>query len=202
MGDNDGLKRLRLRLLQILASTITVLATLWLCTFGAIPAILALMVAKHVLVAILIMGPGRAAALENPSELPSFEPQEWEWRGAEKSFRSAFAILRWVSPFTGRQGRKRRGSHDRGPEAGGGIVPGGRGVAVGTARDVVEIGAGQGVHRHLGVAQGAQTVGGAGLVRQGHDAGPLRGAGAVPPSIHQPLLPLVRPRELYTTKPV
>jgi hypothetical protein len=58
VGDNDGLKRLRFRLLQILASTITVLVTIWLCTFGAIPAILALMTAKHVLVAILLMGLG------------------------------------------------------------------------------------------------------------------------------------------------
>jgi hypothetical protein len=57
-GDNDGLRRLRFRLLQILASTITVLVTVWLCTFGAIPAILALMTAKHVLVAILLMGLG------------------------------------------------------------------------------------------------------------------------------------------------
>jgi hypothetical protein len=57
-GENDGLKRLRFRLLQILASTVTVLVTIWLCTFGAIPAILALMTAKHVLVAILLMGLG------------------------------------------------------------------------------------------------------------------------------------------------
>jgi hypothetical protein len=58
IGDNDGLKRLRFRLLQILASAITVLVTIWLCTLGAIPAILALMTAKHVLVAILLMGLG------------------------------------------------------------------------------------------------------------------------------------------------
>jgi hypothetical protein len=43
---------------QILATIITVLATAWLCTLGAIPAILALMVAKHILVAILVMGLG------------------------------------------------------------------------------------------------------------------------------------------------
>jgi len=58
VGDNDGLKRLRFRLVQILASTVTALVTIWLCTFGPIPAILALMVAKHVLVAILVMGLG------------------------------------------------------------------------------------------------------------------------------------------------
>ena len=58
LDDNDDLRRLRLRMTQILATIITVLATAWLCTFGAIPAILALMVAKHILVAILVMGLG------------------------------------------------------------------------------------------------------------------------------------------------
>ncbi len=58
VGDNDGLRRLRFRLFQILASLITVLVTVWLCTLGAIPAILALLTAKHVLVAILLMGIG------------------------------------------------------------------------------------------------------------------------------------------------
>jgi hypothetical protein len=47
-----------MRLLQVMATTITVLITGWFCTLGAIPAILALMVAKHVLVAILVMGLG------------------------------------------------------------------------------------------------------------------------------------------------
>jgi hypothetical protein len=56
VGDNDGLSRFRMRLFQIMATTVTVLITIWLCTLGAIPAILALMVAKHVLVAILVMG--------------------------------------------------------------------------------------------------------------------------------------------------
>ncbi len=58
LDDNDDLNRLHLRLTQILASIVTVLVTAWLCTFGAIAAILALMVAKHVLVAILVMGLG------------------------------------------------------------------------------------------------------------------------------------------------
>jgi hypothetical protein len=59
VGDhNDGLKRVRLRLFQVLATAVTVVATTWLCTLGAIPAILALMVAKHILVAILVMGLG------------------------------------------------------------------------------------------------------------------------------------------------
>jgi len=58
LDDNDDLNRLRMRLTQVLATVVTVLVTAWLCTFGAIAAILALMVAKHILVAILVMGLG------------------------------------------------------------------------------------------------------------------------------------------------
>lgn len=46
------------RLRLILWTTITVFLTAWFCTMGPIPAILALVVAKHVLVAILVMGLG------------------------------------------------------------------------------------------------------------------------------------------------
>ena len=58
VGDDDGLQRFRMRLVQVSATTITLSATAWVCTLGAIPAILGLMVAKHVLVAILVMGLG------------------------------------------------------------------------------------------------------------------------------------------------
>jgi len=58
LDDNDDLNRLHMRMRQILASIVTVLVTVWFCTFGVIPAILALMTAKHVLVAILVMGLG------------------------------------------------------------------------------------------------------------------------------------------------
>jgi hypothetical protein len=58
VGDNDGLRRLRLRLFQVAATAVTVFATGWACTLGVLPAIIALMVAKHVLVAILVMGLG------------------------------------------------------------------------------------------------------------------------------------------------
>jgi hypothetical protein len=58
VGDNDGLRRVRLRLTQIVATVVTVLITTWFCTLGPIPAILALMVAKHILVAVLVMGLG------------------------------------------------------------------------------------------------------------------------------------------------
>jgi hypothetical protein len=58
VGDNDGPARLRLRLTQVMATAATVVATAWLCTLGVVPAILGLLVAKHVLVAILLMGLG------------------------------------------------------------------------------------------------------------------------------------------------
>ena len=49
---------MRFRLWQLLMTFVTVLVTAWFCTFGVVPAIAALMVAKHVLVAILIVGLG------------------------------------------------------------------------------------------------------------------------------------------------
>ena len=56
--EGDGTRRFRLRMFQVSATLATMLATVWLCTLGVFPAILALMVAKHVLVAILMMGLG------------------------------------------------------------------------------------------------------------------------------------------------
>jgi hypothetical protein len=57
-GDDDRAKKLRLRVFQMLATMATLLITAWVCSLGAIPAIIALVTAKHVLVAILIMGLG------------------------------------------------------------------------------------------------------------------------------------------------
>lgn len=57
LGDR-GPDRLRLRLKQISWTSATVVVTAWLCTMGPIPAILSLAVAKHILVAILVMGVG------------------------------------------------------------------------------------------------------------------------------------------------
>ena len=65
VGDDDGLRRFRMRLLQVSATAVTLLITAWFCTLGAIPAILSLMVAKHVLVAILVMGIGVDAPRDN-----------------------------------------------------------------------------------------------------------------------------------------
>ena len=56
LGENDGLRRVRLRLWQINASAITLFVTAYCCTLGPIPAVVALLVAKEVLVAILVMG--------------------------------------------------------------------------------------------------------------------------------------------------
>ena len=58
LGEGDGLHRVHLRLWQLLWTAATVGVTAWICTFGWIPAILALLTAKHVLVAIFVMGIG------------------------------------------------------------------------------------------------------------------------------------------------
>jgi hypothetical protein len=66
MGDNDGLGPYRLRLTQATATIVTVLATGWVCTLGPIPAIIGLMIGKHVLVAVLVMGLGVDSPTRNP----------------------------------------------------------------------------------------------------------------------------------------
>jgi hypothetical protein len=50
--------RLRFRLQLILLAAATVFVTAWLCTMGAVAAVLAIVVAKHILVALLLMGVG------------------------------------------------------------------------------------------------------------------------------------------------
>ncbi len=54
--DHGGLNHFRLRMTQVTTTTVTLLSTAWLCTLGPIPAICGLMVAKHILVAVLMMG--------------------------------------------------------------------------------------------------------------------------------------------------
>jgi hypothetical protein len=56
IADDGHLYRLHFRLWQIFISFFATLLTAWICTFGAVAAILAIMVAKHVLVAVLMMG--------------------------------------------------------------------------------------------------------------------------------------------------
>jgi hypothetical protein len=70
--EDDGLRRLHFRLWQIVMTGLTVLLTTWFITFGAIPAIIALMVAKHVLVAILVRG------FDAPGGNPKGRPTERE----------------------------------------------------------------------------------------------------------------------------
>ncbi len=60
---DDGSRRVHFRLWQVLLTLVTVLVTAWFCTItnwssplGALPGLVALVVAKHVLVAILVQG--------------------------------------------------------------------------------------------------------------------------------------------------
>ncbi len=55
LGDRDGFERVQLRLRQLWLTVLTVLITVWLITLGPIPAIIAVVTAKHVLVAILVV---------------------------------------------------------------------------------------------------------------------------------------------------
>ena len=65
LDDDDGrINRLRLRLWQWWCTLVTVVLTTWLCTLGPIPAIIAIVTAKHVLVAIYVMGIGVDAPRE------------------------------------------------------------------------------------------------------------------------------------------
>jgi len=58
LDDDDGLHRLRLRLWQWWVALVTVLITTWLISLGPIPGIIAVLTAKHILVAVLVMGMG------------------------------------------------------------------------------------------------------------------------------------------------
>jgi hypothetical protein len=58
LSDESEFERVRLRLWQWWLTLVTVLITVWLSTLGPIPAIIAVVTAKHVLVAILVMGLG------------------------------------------------------------------------------------------------------------------------------------------------
>ena len=58
LADRGGPDRLRLRLHQVSLSAVTILVTAYCVTLGFIPAVISLSIAKHVLVAILVMGLG------------------------------------------------------------------------------------------------------------------------------------------------
>jgi hypothetical protein len=58
LADDDGYQRLQTRLSLVWMTVLTVVITAWLCTLGPLPAVVSLVVAKHILVAILVMGLG------------------------------------------------------------------------------------------------------------------------------------------------
>jgi hypothetical protein len=58
LAEDDGLERVHFRLWLVALTAFTLLAATWLATFGFGPAVLAFVVAKHVLVAFLAMGLG------------------------------------------------------------------------------------------------------------------------------------------------
>ena len=58
LDDDDDAQRLRMRLSQLSWTLCTILVTAWLVTLGPIPGVIAVVVAKHVLVAILAWGLG------------------------------------------------------------------------------------------------------------------------------------------------
>jgi hypothetical protein len=70
---DDDRRRLRMRLTQLSVSAITVLATAWACTLGPIPAIIAIMTAKHILVAVYLMGLGMGDVYPKKHEAPAEE---------------------------------------------------------------------------------------------------------------------------------
>ncbi len=58
LGDNDGHQRLHQRLWLLGMTILTIVITAWICMLGPLPAVIALVVAKHILVALLVMGLG------------------------------------------------------------------------------------------------------------------------------------------------
>ena len=65
LGDDDGrIYRLRLRLWQWWCTLLTLVLTAWLITLGPIPGIIAVVTAKHILVALFVMGIGVDARRE------------------------------------------------------------------------------------------------------------------------------------------
>jgi hypothetical protein len=53
---DDGRRRVQFRLWQIVMTAITLLATAWFMTFGLWSAVIAAMIAKHLLVVIVLVG--------------------------------------------------------------------------------------------------------------------------------------------------
>jgi hypothetical protein len=58
LDDGDGLARMHFRLWQWWVSMLTIFATAWLFSLGWIPGIIGIITAKHILVAVFVMGIG------------------------------------------------------------------------------------------------------------------------------------------------
>jgi len=56
--DDFDRRRFRLRIVKLLATFVTVIISAWLFTLGWIPGILGLLAAKHVIIAVFLMGSG------------------------------------------------------------------------------------------------------------------------------------------------
>jgi hypothetical protein len=69
---NDGSNSIHFRLWQLSLTLLTVLITAWLITLGPIPGVIAVVTAKHVLVAILVMGLGVDAPSPRTSDAGSW----------------------------------------------------------------------------------------------------------------------------------
>jgi hypothetical protein len=72
-GGDDRRERLQFRLWQLCMSTLTILAAVWFTMYGTLAAILAWVVAKHILVAILMMGLHRYPRYKGESEIAEEE---------------------------------------------------------------------------------------------------------------------------------
>jgi hypothetical protein len=64
--DDYDRRRFRVRMVKLTATFITILISGWLFTLGMVPGILGLIVAKHILIAIYLMGSG----IHDPRLLP------------------------------------------------------------------------------------------------------------------------------------
>jgi len=78
LGEDDGLSRMKFRTWQLTLTLLTVLITTWFITLGPIPGIVAVVTAKHVLVAILLMGMGVDV------DTPTIEGSDGDCKGSER----------------------------------------------------------------------------------------------------------------------
>jgi hypothetical protein len=71
VGDDDSRERLRFRLFQVLTATLTIMIAVWFTTYGMpFVTIVTWVTAKHILVAILMMGLHRYPRYRGESDPP------------------------------------------------------------------------------------------------------------------------------------